>query len=897
MNGVHTEVIWQFGNPDVLQFWHANGEVADIRFEQGAMFFRTTGHDPMLEYLPLLNLPALPHQAVEIEMRASIPGEAELFWSNTSESPYGGFMPGKSTRFAVRGDRQWHTYRVFPFWQKEGRIVRLRFDPYGVGDFALRAIRIVRLEGLPLREGQREFVFRDGDSGWTAWRGIESRRDPGGGVQLQLLEPDGFFATRTGFEAQAFPYLTVRLRSASARQCTIVFATSEVYGIQQYTFDVLADGKPRLYNVDMMGAPAWSGEVVMLGIRPAPFTGDTIVLERLSLAAQPQGKAELHLVHFDIEDAAPRAGAPVMVALRMVNAGGEVARGVRATLKLPQGSRLLQSLQQSPGNLPFGQEGEWRWRVLFSRSWQGTIQAQIRGANIAPMNTTAMVRVMPRLVQVTSRIVPAPSPVKPEYPVGVYYFPGWRSAGQWAPITRFPERKPVLGWYREGNPQVADWHIKWAVEHGITFFVYDWYWVQGARQLEHALHEGYFNSRYRRYLQFCLLWANHNPRGTSSYEDCVNLVRHWLKHYFHRPEYLRIDGKPVVIIFSPHDLRRDIGREGVKRSLDAMREECVRAGLKGLYILACVGGTGDAILAAREGYDAVTAYNWAYLGVVGDTKWASFDTLIDGYRQQWESIVQNVSIPLLPPISGGWDSRPWHGQNALVRYGRTPEKFKKHLQDALQLLQRYPQKVLPMVLIEAWNEWGEGSYIEPHKEFGFGYLDAIREVFTSAPRTHADLTPADIGLPAPQVDIQLVSVPRWEFVRNTLGWDNGMYLHNPRIEKGALTAVTAGDDPAFFGPPVQVPASRYRRIRLRMRLETTDQIFEDTGQVFWTTSSVPESEASSVRFPVSVDGRWRDYMLNVSENLRWRGVVTRLRLDPCTRAGVRVQIALIELLP
>jgi hypothetical protein len=51
-----------------------------------------------------------------------------------------------------------------------------------------------------------------------------------------------------------------------------------------------------------------------------------------------------------------------------------------------------------------------------------------------------------------------------------------------------------------------------------------------------------------------------------------------------------------------------------------------------------------------------------------------------------------------------------------------------------------------MILVEAWNEWGEGSYIEPHQQFGFGYLDAIREVFTDAPKAHADTTPADVGL-------------------------------------------------------------------------------------------------------------------------------------------------------
>jgi len=283
--------------------------------------------------------------------------------------------------------------------------------------------------------------------------------------------------------------------------------------------------------------------------------------------------------------------------------------------------------------------------------------------------------------------VPEPKPVRGRYEVGVYYFPGWKSASQWHPIERFPERKPVLGWYREGDPEVADWHIKWAVEHGITFFAYDWYWNQGARQLEHALHDGYFKARYRHLLKFCLLWANHNPPRTSSLEDCLAVTRYWIENYFRRPEHLTIDGKPAVIIFSPHRLTEDLGSATVKKAFDAMRAECQRAGLKGLHLIACVGDAGGARRAAEEGYDAVTAYNWPGLGMTGTGNYAPFETLLAGYRRNWEHILEQSPIPLTPlPVCGGWDSRPWHGDNNLVRFGRTPELFQRHLQDAKRVL-------------------------------------------------------------------------------------------------------------------------------------------------------------------------------------------------------------------
>lgn len=894
-NNRRTEIEWRFDRPNVLRDWRANDEIADVRFEEGAMYFRTTGADPILEYTPLLDLQALPHQAVEIEMKASAPGVMDLFWSNTTQSPYGGFLPEKRTEFSVRGDGKWHTYRIFPFWQREGRIVRLRLDPYGIGEFALRAVRIVRLSDLSVQD-ERAFHFRNTLSGWQAWQDVEPQPTPHG-VRLRMQGAGGFFATLVNVPADRLPMVVVRLRSAKAKRCQIVFATNAAYGMQQHAFEVVPDGKSRTVNVDMLDAPMWQGEVVMVGVRPGEQAGDEVVLEQLEFAAQAQGEPELRVLWFGIEDALPRAGFPVTVTLRVANTGGRPMSKPTVNLLLPPIARIVQTPQTAVETLPFGTEAEWRWQVVFSQAWKGAITAQIRTVNAPQTRVNAPAEITPRLARGKASVVPAPMPVKPKYPVGVYYFPGWRTAGQWLPITRFPERKPVLGWYREGASQVADWHIKWAVEHGITFFVYDWYWVQGARQLEHALHEGYFQSRYRRYLQFCLLWANHNPPNTSSHQDCIAVTRYWVEQYFHRPEHLRIDDKPVVVIFSPYRLRADMGSDAVKRAFDAMREECVKAGLSGLYVIACIGGVGEVQVVAREGYDAVTAYNWPHLGITGDSRSAPFDTLIEGYRQQWESIVRSSPIPLLPPVCGGWDSRPWHGQAALVRYGRNPENFKKHLQDALRLLETYPRAVVPMVLIEAWNEWGEGSYIEPHKEFGFGYLDAIRDVFTTAPKKHVDLTPADIALPVPQVNIISTTVPRWEFKRNTFGWDSGMYLAEVRIVDGTLVTQTTGDDPAFFGPPVQVQSSQYRKIRLRMRLEASGHAFEDMGQVFWSTRSTSESEATSVRFPVHVDSKWHEYVLNLWENPRWRGVVTRLRLDPCTRPGVKVQIALIELLP
>ena len=97
--------------------------------------------------------------------------------------------------------------------------------------------------------------------------------------------------------------------------------------------------------------------------------------------------------------------------------------------------------------------------------------------------------------------VPAPQPVKSAVEITALYYPGTEHMPEWDMVAQTrPEIKPLLGWYDEGSPEVIDWQIKWAVEHGISSFCVDWYWNKGYRRLGHWV-EGYYKARYRKYLK------------------------------------------------------------------------------------------------------------------------------------------------------------------------------------------------------------------------------------------------------------------------------------------------------------------------------------------------------------------------------------------------------------
>ena len=906
-----TLIEWTFDHDGDLRGWQPNGQLADVKVAGGALTWHSEGSDPILELPSAIAVPTSPWQVLEIRLKADRDGEAEFFWSNTAQGQYGGFSQEKTTRFRVIGDNQWRVYRLLPFWHPEGKIVRLRFDPYGGASFALEYIRIVELAVAAPSEGS-QFDLTKGAQGWQAINGAQSAVGKAG-LEIVCEASEGLvLAPPVQIDGEDRAFVSLVMAVDKGKRATLFFATEKGRGLHSYGFPIQADGQEHRYNLDMLGASDWRGRVIALGLMPTDAAADSAVekaksviaprarLRSFSVSEGPQGEPQLKVVSFALEDGLPRAGVATTLRAILANKGGETATNIHVRLGLPAGVRLLDAspADRSIATLGFEEDVAFTWKVEAREPVTGSAELGLSADNAKPIGTRAELSISAPLGVPRSDYVPEPKPVRGPYEVGAYYFPGWKAASQWHPLERFPERKPLLGWYREGSPEVADWHIKWAVEHGITFFAYDWYWSQGSRSLEHGLHDGFFKARYHSLLKFCLLWANHNAPHTSSLEDCRAVTQYWIQNYFRRPEYLTLGGKPIIIIFSTDRLTADLGGAKVKEAFEAMRAECRQAGLPGLYLMACVGDAGQARQAAAEGYDAVTAYNWPGLGIHTAELYAPFESLLEGYRRNWAHIIEQATIPMCLPVCGGWDSRPWHGDNNLVRFGRTPELFRRHLADAKHVLELGTTNTAPlnMVLIEAWNEWGEGSYIEPHKEFAFGYLDAIRETMTTAPKAHVDVTPTDVGLGPYDVAPAEPGRTSWEFAKDAQGWDNIMDITRLGVAENSLTGQTTGNDPAFFGPPMQASAHSYSSVVVRMRLRRVDgQPFRDKAQFFWRTSRLAESESSSLRFDVEGDDQWHDYRLPLGENRRWRGLITRLRLDPCNQAGVIVHLGSIRL--
>ncbi|MCC6729943.1 MAG: glycoside hydrolase family 99-like domain-containing protein [Chthonomonadales bacterium] len=624
--------------------------------------------------------------------------------------------------------------------------VKLYDRPLTDGDVLERYYDIRPARGAPLRLAR--FEFAGGAEGWEA-RGASGLRAEGGCLraasagELSLL-------LRRGLNVPAVPGACVTLRMAVSRGETARLVLLTDAGLLVAPIAVRGDSAMHTYVVRADDYPEWRGRLRALGVAPSEAAA-RVSLDFVRLAGGPDGPPEIAVERLLPRDVVNRAGRDCVVTARLRNDGGP-GRGLRATLSVPPGARVTGRAERRIARLGYGNTATLRWSVRAAKAGTVRLRVRVEAAGMTPARAEAGVPFLADMRPRKLAYIPEPRPPASRYLVGAHYCPLWKQGSRadgWERIAPYPEREPALGWYDENDPEVTDWEIKWALEHGIDFFVYCWYRDgQGGPVksfLGHAIHEGLFNARFASRFQFAIMWENQQRghAGVSSEQDLLeNLLPYWIENYFRRPEYLRVAGKPLLFIYRPEFLVDDLGGvEQVRRAFDRMREACKRAGLGGLTILGEYRGVQpDPLrLMADEGADAAFAYCWPVAGHAGGRE------AIEAQEGSWTAWRRMGILPGLLTVSMGWDPRPWHPSSSIWRL--RPDEFREACERARQFMDALPEDDLAhrMVLLDNWNEYGEGHYIAPHRQYGFGYLDAVRSVFTDDPKRHDDLVPQDIG--------------------------------------------------------------------------------------------------------------------------------------------------------
>ena len=325
-----------------------------------------------------------------------------------------------------------------------------------------------------------------------------------------------------------------------------------------------------------------------------------------------------------------------------------------------------------------------------------------------------------------------PVPVKPEgaddYIIGMNVCSLWTNGTHygWSCISAYSDNEPVLGYYDEGNPETADWEIKYLVEHGIDFQAFCVFFGTrgGAQRLDAGhLYNGYMNAKYSDMSNYCIIWEAGNGGSPASVDEMKNFYAPYIIEYFFKDSrYMVIDNQPVVCVFGADKYATKIGGNAkMKEAFDVLEDEAKKLGFDGVIFLVC----GKSSQNFKEmGFDGCYAYNWGVAGYQANIN-----------KEQNLSSASNDAVYTVPTVSVGFNNIAWSGngiRNPMMSFEDYKE-VNEWVRD--EYIPTYAKEDWQknFLMLSTWNEYGEGTYIMPTAdERGFGYLDTIREVYTDA---------------------------------------------------------------------------------------------------------------------------------------------------------------------
>jgi hypothetical protein len=239
---------------------------------------------------------------------------------------------------------------------------------------------------------------------------------------------------------------------------------------------------------------------------------------------------------------------------------------------------------------------------------------------------------------------------------------------------------------------------------------------------------------------FLLCWANEPwtrawsgggrnvlmPQPYSDADDVAHIRA--ILPAFADPRYVRVDGRPVFLVYKAGDL------PDARRTTDAWRGEAARAGIGDLHLVRVESGPGERGDPARLGFDAAVDFqpDWRSLRpslpeVAARRLGHRLGVLPSAYRRHirtpYSAVVTEALDRPAPPytryptVVPSWDNSARRDYGAVILEGATPDAYERWVRAALT---SRPE----LLFVNAWNEWGEGCHLEPDERWGRAYLEA-----------------------------------------------------------------------------------------------------------------------------------------------------------------------------
>ena len=503
------------------------------------------------------------------------------------------------------------------------------------------------------------------------------------------------------------------------------------------------------------------------------------------------------------------------------------------------------------------------------------------------------------------------------YNIGINVCNLWHdtlSGEGWQAVSPFAELEPWLGYYDEGSPELADWEIKIMAEHGIDFQNFCWYSPQYLvtnpikinKKVGPAIHDGYFNAKYSDKVKFCIFWDNTvSPKNSVS--NFKNYIwNYWKEYYFSDPRYMTLDNKPIFTVWSYSQFCNMFGGADVAAEvLEFMREDIKTLGYDGLVFLT------RTELAEEIGADGKFLYHFSREG--GS----------DEYQIESLKTEKKLQMHVVPTLAMGHNDI---GRNNV----RSPLiSLSGHKQVAEYIKNDYLGSMNTgtwkdnTLFVSTWNEFSEGHYICPSGEFGYGYLETIKDVFTNDENDHSeiDVMPTQaqkeritkiypdnyqpiryLKTTDPLAGEKYNVIASWDFSdKNDVSeWSFSNLLNLGTSESGTVFQGIDNDVQLYIKKQIDISSKPI----IHIRMKTPERIYANKDYfispyiyIFFTTESSPTLEGSVkiVRRELSKDGKTTDYYIDMSQNREWTGTLKQIRFDPVENT-LPFEIELFELL-